>query len=72
MTLDDEIDMWKMFHETLRKESAELFGQMFDEVKEYGKAIESHPKPTEAFLLALMLKNQKRIEKLKEENKKID
>ena len=67
-SLDDELDSWELFHQILRKENADLFRHMFDDIKEYRKAIESQShRPTEALLMAIILKNQKRIEELKKE-----
>jgi hypothetical protein len=68
--LDEEIGSWKGFPWALRKEDRELWDAMITEVKQYyTDAVEKSGKPltTDPFFMALILAQQKTIERLKEE-----
>ena len=66
--LEDEIESWKGFPGTLRKENRELWDQMIEEVRQYyAGAVERSGKPltTDPFFMALILAQQRTIEWLK-------
>ena len=61
--LEDEIESWKGFPGTLRKENRELWDQMIEEVRQYyAGAVERSGKPltTDPFFMALLLAQQDR------------
>jgi len=66
--LDEEIDSWKGFPETLRIDDGELWEEMVMEVKQcYAEAVEQSGKllTTDPFFMALILAQQKMIERLR-------
>ncbi len=66
--LEDEIESWKGFPWALRKEDRELWDEMIKEVRQYyAGAVEQSGKPltTDPFFMALILSQQRTIERLK-------
>ena len=66
--LEEEIDSWKGFPWALRKEDRELWDEMIEEVRQhYAEAVEQSDKPltTDPFFMALILAQQRTIERLK-------
>jgi hypothetical protein len=66
--LEDEIESWKGFPGTLRREDRELWDQMIEEVRQYYTgAVEQSGKPltTDPFFMALLLAQQRTIEWLR-------
>ncbi len=61
--LKQELESWRPFWASLRKEDQQLFERALLQVWDYAEAIESSSKlemnPTEAFLLAVILAQQK-------------
>ena len=39
MSFDKELEEWELFHQPLRKDNAELFKQMLEEVSEHKKEL---------------------------------
>jgi len=39
MSFDKELEEWELFHQPLRKDNAELFKQMLEEVSEHKKGV---------------------------------
>jgi hypothetical protein len=71
-TLEDEIESWKGFPWALRKEDKELWDAMIKEIREdFSEAVERSGRnlTTDPFLMALLLAQQKTIERLKAELK---
>jgi hypothetical protein len=68
--LDDEIESWNGFPWALRKEDRELWDEMIKEVRQnYAEAVEQSGKPltTDPFFMALVLAQQRIIERLRAE-----
>ena len=68
--LDEEIESWKGFPWTLRKEDLELWNAMVKEVREdFGEAVERSGKTltTDPFFMALLLVQQRMIRRLRGE-----
>jgi hypothetical protein len=66
--LEEEIESWKGFPWALRKEDAELWNEMINQVREYyAGAIEQSGKPltVDPFFMSLFLAQQRTIEFLK-------
>ena len=66
--LEDEIESWKGFPWALRKEDRELWEEMIEESRQrYAEAVERSGKPltTDPFFMALLLAQQKTIERLR-------
>jgi (p)ppGpp synthase/HD superfamily hydrolase len=66
--LDDEIESWKGFPWALRREDRELWDEMIEEVRQYhAEAVELSGKPlmTDPFFMALLLAQQRTIERLR-------
>ncbi len=73
--LEDEIESWKGFPGTLRKDDRELWDQMIEEVRQYyAGAVEQSGKPlmTDPFFMALILAQQRTIELLKAQLRSIN
>jgi len=66
--LKNEIDSWQSFAEALRIEDREVFLKIVEEASQYEDGIENSLEGhnTEAFLLSILLFQQKKIEELKE------
>ncbi|MGP8057022.1 MAG: hypothetical protein ACLP9K_05440 [Nitrososphaerales archaeon] len=65
--LEDEIESWEGFPRTLRKEDRELWEEMVLDVRRrYAEAVEQSGMPltTDPFFMALILTQQKIIERL--------
>jgi (p)ppGpp synthase/HD superfamily hydrolase len=68
--LEDEIDSWEGFPRTLRKEDRELWEEMVQEVRQcHAEAVEKSGMPltTDPFFMALILAQQRTIERLRTE-----
>ena len=68
--LEDEIESGKGFPRALRKEDRELWDEMIEEVRQhYAEAVEQSGKPltTDSFFMALILVQQRMIERLRSE-----
>jgi hypothetical protein len=66
--LDDEIESWKGFPWALRGEDRELWDEMIKEMRQcYAEAVEQSGKPltTDPFFMALLLAQQRTIERLR-------
>jgi hypothetical protein len=66
--LDDEIESWKGFPWALRGEDRELWDKMIKEMRQcYAEAVEQSGKPltTDPFFMALLLAQQRTIERLR-------
>ncbi|MGP8125947.1 MAG: hypothetical protein ACLQEQ_08845 [Nitrososphaerales archaeon] len=66
--LEDEIESWRGFAWTLRKENREFWDEMIKEVRQsYAEAVEGSGKllTTDPFLMALILAQQRIIERLR-------
>ncbi len=66
--LEDEIESWKGFSWPLRKEDRELWEEMIEEVRQYyAGAVEQSGMPltTDPFFMALILAQQRTIERLR-------
>jgi hypothetical protein len=66
--LKDEIDSWKNFARALETEDLEIFLKIIEEASQYEDAMENSVEgnDTEAFLLSILLSQQKKIEELKQ------
>ena len=62
--LSKEIDSWKAFAHSLRKEDKVLFENMLKDCNRYIKAIQTKGEPysTQSFLLSLIISQHKMIE----------
>lgn len=72
--LDDEIESWKGFPWALRREDRELWDEMIEEVRQHhAKAVELSGKPltTDPFFMALLLAQQRTIERLRAQFREI-
>jgi hypothetical protein len=70
--LEEEIESWKGFPWALRREDRELWDQMIKEIREdFSEAAERSGRnlTTDPFFMALLLAQQKTIERLKAELK---
>ena len=66
--LEDEIESWRGFPRTLRKEDRELWEEMVQDVRQcYAEAVEQSGMPLTAdpFFMALILAQQRTIERLR-------
>ncbi len=70
--LVDEVDSWKLFAKALRLEDRKLFQEMIEKIWSYTDAVENsgEEKVTEAFLLSLLISQQKIIDKLLEKRRR--
>jgi hypothetical protein len=66
-TLEDEIESWKCFPWTLRREDRQLSDEMIKEARQYyAEAVEGSGKPltTDPFFMALIPARQRTIDRL--------
>jgi hypothetical protein len=73
--LEDEIESWRGFPRTLRKEDRELWDEMVQEVRScYARAVEQSGMPltTDPFFMALILGQQRAIERLRAQLRELD
>ena len=70
--LVEEVDSWNAFAKALRLEDRKLFQEMVEKSWSYADAVESSREEnvTEAFLLSLLISQQKTIDKLEEKRKR--
>ena len=73
--LEDEIESWKGFPWALRREDRELWDEMIEEVRQhYAGAVERSGRPltTDPFFMALILTQQRTIERLRAQLRKTE
>ena len=63
--LDQEIEAWRGFWDTLREDDRKLFKEMLQEIRKYAPAIaaKAQPFPVEPVLMAILLEHYKKIKK---------
>lgn len=64
--LEHEVAAWRSFESALRQDNRVLFAKMVSDIKEYWQSFgaASNKEPTEALLMAIILRQQKLINKL--------